>query len=556
MLLALLTVGNVLSVEAQRPMADSDLRQSMEDGNVDERRRLRKPKGRNKRYYRENYMGKFEGPKVLRQFANQDGDSNFLPSMDSASSSSKKKDESQITVDSLLGKAPKKPRMPDHSATSGSSGIDLAALYDMSNNYLPQYDHKSSKGTHTNSTSYSKSSKSSKSNSTKSSKSSKGFMNTTDSDSKSSKSKRTKGDKKGTKKSKGLPDSPISAPALAPYITPVVAPALVPIIAPVLFPVIGPFSLPTTAPVLSPTIAPAPRSCVPTTGPCASTDSEIQALLANSNADDVVAVCASATPVTTSTALLIDQDNVTICCQGLDASNTCLLRSSGTDNILDGFAASVRLQDLIFEDGVESSFSFGGNVFIDGDGDHYVENCVFRNGTANNLGGNLFVQTRGSITVEGSTFEDGQVEVAGGGMYIFNAEEAVIRGSQFISNNADMTGGGLFSTLQENTTDYSQTLTIQNTLFRSNTATVGGGFFVTGLGPDPILNLLNSDFESNSGSDAAGAGAIGDSLDVLDLTVTSSSGSMNTGPVCPELLGFFDGAALPQCLLLSDDRTP
>jgi hypothetical protein len=305
----------------------------------------------------------------------------------------------------------------------------------------------------------------------------------------------------------------------------------------------------TEVPVLTMSPSPQPRRCEPTTGPCFSTAVDLQRVLGNATVNDVVAVCANGNPIATSTAIVIEQSGITLCCE--NGEHSCRLTSNGTDNIIDAMGASMRLQDLTFENGVSDLF-FGGNVAIDGTGDHFVVGCNFRNGSATRLGGNLFVQTNGTLTVEDSSFVDGTAGESGGGIYVLNARNVSLHNSTFVRNTAtDGTGGGLFTVL-ENATDYGQNILLEDSTFVANKATIGGGFFVTQLGILPRLAILNSVFDSNVGSDAAGAGAIAESLDNLNLTISGTVGVNNTSPVCRDILGFFDASVQPLCISASD----
>jgi len=255
-----------------------------------------------------------------------------------------------------------------------------------------------------------------------------------------------------------------------------------------------------------------------------------------------VAVCGSST-LDTNNAILVEQPGMTICCE----TSQCTLRNIGTDNTLDAFGAGLTLQDLTFLDGQAEVF-FGGNVAIDAGGDHFILGCTFQNGSASEIGGNLFVQTTGTLTVLESSFVGGQAGEAGGGLYVLNAQAVTVRNSDFTNNSAPGgTGGGFFSVL-ESASSPGQDITFDGTTFSGNSASIGGGFFVTQLGQLPTLNIINTSFSSNTGKDAAGAGAIAESLDNLQLTLTDSTATGNVAGVCTDLLGFFDSSTEPVCV--------
>ena len=141
-------------------------------------------------------------------------------------------------------------------------------------------------------------------------------------------------------------------------------------------------------------------------------------------------------------------------------------------------------------------------------------------------------------------------------MFVQNAQTVTLRNSLFQSNTAaGGTGGGFFSVVV-NPSDPGQQITIENTDFTSNSAAIGGGFFVTQLGTLPTLSILNSDFSSNVGTDAAGAGALAVSLNQLKLVIVGGSGTGNQAPICPDILGFFDNSTQPFCVTADDVRFP
>lgn len=310
-------------------------------------------------------------------------------------------------------------------------------------------------------------------------------------------------------------------------------------------------SIPTipAPPVPLPTNLPIRRSCQPTVGACVSSATALQTAIDSGGANAIVAVCGTGTPIATTTALTINQSDVTLCCAGPGA---CILASSGADANLAATAQSVTLQDIVFTDGRAKTY-FGGNVAIDGDGAHMVAGCEFRSGAVSRVGGNLFVQTRGSITIEDSSFFDGSAGESGGGLYVLNAATVKISGSLFSGNTAtNGTGGGYFSVLQ-NSTLPGQNIVLQDTKFEKNAASIGGGFFVTQLGVLPSLAILNCDFSENQAVTAAGAGAIADSLDNVSLTISSSTAIANVAPVCREILAFYDSSIAPLCLMATKD---
>lgn len=316
-----------------------------------------------------------------------------------------------------------------------------------------------------------------------------------------------------------------------------------------------PPSLPTSTPPAPPVAKSTPspvqtiRSCEPTTGQCVSTADQLQTVLNAAAANATIAICGTDQPIVTRTAVTLAMAGTTLCCAG---PGGCIFQSNGTDHNLIAFGDSVKLQDLIFANGY-TGVAFGGNVAIDGAGDHVVVGCEFRNGSASQSGGNLFVQTSGSVSIEDSIFIGGDAAKSGGGLYVLNAKTLTIKGSTFSGNRVRSGSGGAIYSVVERVANVgqSQSIVFENTTFVNNSANVGGGFFVTHLGSLPSLSILNCGFQNNEGFDAAGAGAMAISLNNLTLALHDSIGDNNNAPICPDLLGFYDDSTEPLCILVS-----
>lgn len=374
-----------------------------------------------------------------------------------------------------------------------------------------------------------------------------------DDDSKSGKKKKSfndffggesgKSEKKRKYRGTGAPTT-TSATVRPPTLLPISIP--IPTVRPVTTAPTGPTPAPTTA---APSGAPSEaRSCSPTVGPCLRTVANIQAAFDASTGGDTIAICATADPIAVETALVLRQPNTTLCCFNETSVESCTLQSQGSDRTLDVLTASVRLQDLAFENGVGTA---GGNAVIDGEGDHIVDGCEFRSGEASRFGGNLFVQADGgSLHILDSTFADGVAAEFGGGVYVINANELTVENSVFQGNNVtdeDSSGGGIFMVF-DNSTAPGQVAAFRNLEFRENEADIGGGFFATQLGEMPRLDVIGCTFVDNQGRRAAGAGAIAQSLDNFDFRLMTSVGIDNAAPVCQDLLGFFDDSVEPECI--------
>lgn len=310
-----------------------------------------------------------------------------------------------------------------------------------------------------------------------------------------------------------------------------------------------------SAPSPSPPTPTTLGSCVPTTGLCVSTAEELQTALDEADAGAVVAICGGSDPtipttLSTTATITLNQAELVLCCEG--AKGSCVFESTGETRNLQVTADSVTLQDLHFVDGV-SDGSFGGNVAIEGEGSHTIIGCEFRNGFASSFGGNLYVQTAGDITIEDSLFIDGTANEAGGGVYVLNAGSLTVVGSDFSNNEAvGGSGGGLFSTVEDPSSSSGQNILFDNTDFTANLADMGGGFLTFELGISPSLQIVNCFFNGNEVDDAGGAGAIADSLDILNLQISNSRADGNIAENCPNILAF-SGDDTPECLAITED---
>ena len=239
------------------------------------------------------------------------------------------------------------------------------------------------------------------------------------------------------------------------------------------------------------TLAPQPApTCEPTSGSCAASATELQALINAevSGGNNVVTICDGVTIDTQEVSggiTATDPDRlITLCCEGLD----CLLANGGSGRNLEVTAGSVTLMDIGFVGG-SAPGEFGGNVKIVSEGGFAtIVDCTFQGGSAV-LGGNLFLDST-NARVTGCSFSDGSASSAGGGMFVSrrHANDYVIEDSEF-NNNSAGTGGGL---------------------------TVS-----TMLGDLPSLSVLNSSFNDNVG----GAAYISHTITRLD----GNSGSGNSG---------------------------
>jgi hypothetical protein len=272
-------------------------------------------------------------------------------------------------------------------------------------------------------------------------------------------------------------------------------------------------------PVIAPTESPSVPARI-----CVSNEAELNAQLQDAVSGAVIELCGGGTILSTTAAAIITSDQTTLGC--LTPPGDCTMQSNGNDSNLVVNGNNVTIRDITFLDGSSGSFS-GGNVGIFGNGNHRILNCSFQNGQTNTLGGNLYVQTDGNVEIRDSSFVAGtSTQGSGGGLAVQNADLVSIFNSQFIGNNAPE-GGGFYSSRGALNAQGQQIL-IRDSVFQTNLARVGGGFLVTALGLLPKLEILNTEFVDNTAENIAGAGAIVDFLDNLNLTLNNNSGSGNT----------------------------
>ena len=284
---------------------------------------------------------------------------------------------------------------------------------------------------------------------------------------------------------------------------------------------------------VAPTPTPPPtilnEGCIPTVGPCIDNVDDLANTLDFLSDGDVVALCGNGNNIVVDRALELNADAATLCC----GSENCLFLGTGNDAILRVFGNSVTIANVTFING--ASTSNGGNVAVTGGGSIRIINSSFRNGVTERSGGNLYVRTSGSVSIENSYFATGAASDFGGGVAIASASMVSIIASLFLGNVA--TDGGGLSLTKDSHGSTGQVALIQDSIFLGNAAEVGGGFWASELGQLPALNILNSEFSGNTASVAAGAGAIVDSLDNLDLTLMSNMGSRNIGAeICEDFI--------------------
>jgi len=307
----------------------------------------------------------------------------------------------------------------------------------------------------------------------------------------------------------------------------------------------------------SPQPTPMPLMCNPTTGLCITTFSELQSVASSVQSGDVIALCGGT--ITTESAIVIQQSNIKLCCD-TTATETCILRSSGRDRNLVVAGDSFSLQDVHFFDGKPlqggvvlpiDGNAAGGNLVIDGNGNHTIINSSFYNGNADGFGygGNVFVKTANSVLIQKSLFVNG-IASYGGGAAIWNAVEFTCRECEFWNN----TNAGVFSgNLDLELRDPGQAIVYEKSTFSRNTGDYGGGFLASGLGSMPKLSVLKCDFDGNVATIDGGAGAVFPDMDILDFRLVGNTGGNNVAEEddCDDF-SFYLGLEA-QCFALSED---
>lgn len=222
--------------------------------------------------------------------------------------------------------------------------------------------------------------------------------------------------------------------------------------------------------------------------------------------------------------------------------------------ILESTGVNVELKDLIFRDGSNAGGD-GGNVFIRGFGDpHRVVGCRFENGQSQR-GGNLYVQTTGTLVVRDSVFVNGSAATIGGGLAVNRSVDVRILRSTFSENSAGEEGGGFYTTRLDQTGNTGQAISIEESSFEANAASVGGGYAISELGAMPELSILNTQFNDNTATELGGAGAFVEFLEGLTISFQSNSGSGNNDKsgTCPDFFVIDGGTGMTMCVAVGEN---
>lgn len=130
-------------------------------------------------------------------------------------------------------------------------------------------------------------------------------------------------------------------------------------------------------------------------------------------------------------------------------------------------SGTLALSDCIVQDNdATTNFLGGGGIFIPSSAKVTINNCIFRNNTANDIGGGI--TSCGNLTINNSTFTNNRaINFAGGAINQCSATPLVINNST-ISGNTGKWGGGLRA-------DSVSTVLLNNSTIAGNTATQEGG---------------------------------------------------------------------------------
>ena len=138
----------------------------------------------------------------------------------------------------------------------------------------------------------------------------------------------------------------------------------------------------------------------------------------------------------------------------------------------------------------QNSAENGGAIFIATTGNTTVNDATFTGNTATNLGGAIY--NKGILSLTNSTFNGNDATDKAGAVY--NLGTLTVTGSTFDGNNSGQSGA-----ISDNT-EATGGMTITNSTFKNNTATVGSGAIGIFSGHGTTLN--NVEFKSNSAGEA------------------------------------------------------
>jgi predicted outer membrane repeat protein len=143
---------------------------------------------------------------------------------------------------------------------------------------------------------------------------------------------------------------------------------------------------------------------------------------------------------------------------------------------------------------------YGGAIYAN-EANLSVEDCLFRDNTAtNNSGGAVFTSDNGVDRFVATRFIDNASDSLGGALRLMN-DSCLFDRCQLIgnvsNNTASFSGGGVWVS--------STTLTIWDSLFARNLATLGGALAVSSASGTPVHSIVNSTFVNNTARTTGGA---------------------------------------------------
>ena len=220
--------------------------------------------------------------------------------------------------------------------------------------------------------------------------------------------------------------------------------------------------------------------------------------------------------------LIIDGLGHTIDCDGKcraihAPSGVCTLRNI---KFINGYINGLSPSDSAY---------YGGAILIDGSAQYTIENCIFENNWADDYGGAISNQAKKLLTIINCTFKNNIADDMEGGA-IYSEGTVHIIDSTFKGNQAYKYGGAIsidwsnqnqiINCLFESNSADSHSLggaiilgssnaTIENSTFRSNSASLSGGaIYTTGK----VLTIKNCLFESNRVEGGVGNYATGGAI--------------------------------------------
>ena len=143
-------------------------------------------------------------------------------------------------------------------------------------------------------------------------------------------------------------------------------------------------------------------------------------------------------------------------------------------------------------------------------------------GSTGSYGGALGLYSSGALTIFDSTFEN-NTATYGGAIAIENGQDAAISGSTFTNNHAQQSGGAVH-------TDWSNDITITNSLISGNTSGNGGGALELKPGNlNAVITIADTTIDSNH-SDTYGGGLDADqTVNINNTTVSNNSANAGAG---------------------------